>query len=332
MTTSKKMFDLSYLSDYRQTLHTSLGTLIKQNQTINIVPDNSGPSQTNTPSRYVNRIRALNETIIAKHIKIGPDRPFGRGTGYGSKGANPDSLPTESVDITVGAMGRRAKVLKDGTHVDPSIADAARFMISDITDVDKNMGFCDGPLGNKAAQSAIYGGADQVRFFGYDGIQFSTGMPQGHKGLKGGISTSMGGKISRAPKIVFSAGNTDGSTPVFGLPGILSDDEVSVIQGLAKGENVEACIADLAVILDKLQGALIRLAIFQGIFANILGITVPPGIQPHHAAAAGPMVNETFNKFIDSVIQLRLDKVFWNNTYCSVGSPKRLASTNVFTS
>ena len=331
MSDTKKMYDLGHLSQWRQDLYKSLETLIKQNQTINIVPDNSGPSQTNTPSRYVNRIRALNETIMGP-IKVGPDRPFGRGTGYGSKGANPDSLPTQAVDISVGAMRRSSKVLKDGTHVDPSIADAARFTISDVTDVDKNMGFCDGPLGNKKAQSAIYGGADQVRFFGYDGIQFSTGAPKGFKGLKDGITTSLGGKISRAPKIVFSAGNTDGSTPTFGLPGIQADEEVSVIQGIAKGENMEACIRELADVLDKLCGALIRMAIFQGVFANILGVTIPPGIQPHHAAAAGPVVDETFNKFINTVIQLRLDKVFWNNTYVSEGSPKRIASTNVFTS
>jgi hypothetical protein len=330
--TTKKMYDLNHLSEWRQTLHKSLETLIKQNQNINIIPDNSGPSQTNTPSRHVNRIRAQAETIFGECIKIGPDRPFGRGTGYGSKGANPDSLATETVDIAVGAMRRSSKVLEDGAFADPSIADAARFTISDVTDVDKNMGFCDGPLGNKKAQSAIGAAADQVRFFGYDGIQFSTGAPEGHKGIAGGITTALGGKVSRAPKIVFSAGNVDGTTPTFGLPGTEADEEVPVIQGIVKGANMEACIRDLADILDKLNGALIRMAIYQGAFAGILGITIPPGIQPHHAAAAGPVMQETFGKFIDSIIQLRLDKVFWNNTYVSDGSPKRVSSTNVFTS
>jgi hypothetical protein len=330
--TTKKMFDLSHLSEWRQELHKSLETLIKQNQTINIIPDNSGPSQTNAPSRYVNRINALNETQFGESIRIGTDRPFGRGSGYGSKGATPDSMQTEAVDIAVGRMRRSSKILADGTYADPSIADAARFTISDVTDCDTNMGFCDGPIGNKKAESTIYGGADQVRFFGFNGIQFSTGMPEGHKGLKNGINTALGGKVSRAPKIVFSAGNAGGTTPTFGLPGTEADEEIPVIQGIAKGQNVELCINELAVILDKLSGALIRMAIYQGAFAGILGITIPPGIQPHHTAAAGPVMQETFSKFIDTLIQLRLDKVFWNNTYVSDGSARRVSSTNVFTS
>jgi hypothetical protein len=215
--------------------------------------------------------------------------------------------------------------------------------LSNITDVDTNLGFCDGPLGNKKAQSTVAGTADQIRFFGYNGVQISTGMPNVKSGIPGGMTTSTGGKIERAPPIVLAAGNTDGKKPLYGLPGKFADEEVSNIQGVAKGENLQACVRELAEMLDKMMGALIRLAIYQGGFAAVLGVyqggfaavlgvTIPPGIQPHHAVAAGYMVNETYASFISSLISLRLEKVFWETMYCSEGSPKNITSTNVFTS
>ena len=206
MAKDTKLTDMSQLSEFRQDLHTKLENLIKQNQTVNILPGiKSGLNQTPGVSKFVNHIRANNEAIIENAIYIGSDKPAGRGTGYGSKGAAPNSQTTDAIRLVAGRM-RRTPV-DDGTHVDPSFAsDGATFYMSDMTDIDTNIGFCDGPLGNKKGQSAIAGVADQIRFFGYNGIQFSTGMPAGVKGMPDGITTSVGGEIPKATKIVFAAG------------------------------------------------------------------------------------------------------------------------------
>jgi hypothetical protein len=331
MSTTKKMYDISKLSEYRKQIVTNLNELIKENY-VNKIPSNSGVVNTQPPSKILNHIRAQSETIFGDSYIEGTDRPFGRGSGYGGKGALVNSQASSAVRIVTGRSAR-APNLKDGTHVDPNFqTDAATMYLSNITDVDTNLGFCDGPLGNKKAQSTVAGTADQIRFFGYNGVQISTGMPNVKSGIPGGMTTSTGGKIERAPPIVLAAGNTDGKKPLYGLPGKFADEEVSNIQGVAKGENLQACVRELAEMLDKMMGALIRLAIYQGGFAAVLGVTIPPGIQPHHAVAAGYMVNETYASFISSLISLRLEKVFWETMYCSEGSPKNITSTNVFTS
>jgi len=116
------------------------------------------------------------------------------------------------------------------------------------------------------------------------------------------------------------------------LPGISADQSVDILQGVAKGDNTVECIRELSNILDSVIGALIRMGIFQGAFAAILGVTVPPGIQPHHAAAAPLMIQETFESFLSTLVQLRTNKVFWELTYCNESSPRRIASRNVFSS
>jgi len=326
-----KITDLSQLSEFRQELHKKLETLIRENQTINILPGtNSGLNQTTGISKFINHIRANNETVIGDSIYISADRPAGRGTGYGSKGAVPNSQATESIRLVAGRM-RRTPV-EDGTHVDPSFAsDGATLYISDMTDVDTNIGFCDGPLGNKKSQSAIAGVADQIRFFGYNGIQFSTGLPAGIKGMPKGITTSAGGTIPKAPRIVFAAGNVDSTTDIFGLKEE-DDESVNVIQGIAKGENLEACISDLASIIDKLIGSLERLALMQGAMYSLEQIQLPAGVNPHLPAAKGVAVIENYAKFLASISALRINKSTWQLEYLEDLAPKKLSSTNVFTS
>jgi uncharacterized membrane protein YfcA len=93
-----------------------------------------------------------------------------------------------------------------------------------------------------------------------------------------------------------------------------------------------ACIRELSDILDNVIGALIRLGVFQGTFAALLGISVPPVINPHYAAAAPIIVQETFESFIGTLVQLRTNKVFWELMYCNDASPRLLTSRNVFAS
>lgn len=329
---SRPVLDNSRLSKARRAITRTLNTLIETNL-VNQIPDSSGVMQTQGTQKVVNHIQADNEHVMKQggaKITLGSDRPAGLGTGYGRIGAAPDSQATSAVRISTGPM-RRTPV-DDGTAVDPSfVSDGATLYISDMTDADTNVGFCDGPLGNHMAESSVIATADQIRFFGYNGIQFSTGTPGFATGIDGGITTSIGGRIPAAPKIVFSAGNVDEEEFIMGFTP--EDNEfINVIQPIVKGENMEACIRDLAVIIDKVCGALERIAVMQGALYANLGIQVPPVINPHMPAGCTMMVIEDYAKFLPSISQLRLDKVFWESRYCVEGSPKRVSSTNVFSS
>ena len=333
MSNRKPITDRNMLSQMRQRINQSLESLMQTNQ-IRAIPDESGALQTAGTQKVVNHVRVDNESVIenggAKIVVASGDRPAGVGTGYGRIGATPDSQATSAVRISCGPM-RRTPV-QDGTSVDPSFSsDGATLYVSDVTDVDTNVGFCDGPLGNHSTESTVVGAADQIRFFGYNGIQFSTGVPNFATGIDGGITTSVGGRIPPAPKIVFSAGNTDGEQFIMGFDED-SDEYVNIIQPVVKGENMEACIKDLADILDKVCGMLERIAVMQGALYANLGVQVPPIINPHMPAVASTMVVEDYARFLQSISQLRLNKVFWQSRYCVPGSPKRISSTNVFTS
>tara|TARA_R110000824_G_scaffold75835_10_gene192290 strand:- start:820 stop:1857 length:1038 start_codon:yes stop_codon:yes gene_type:complete len=338
---TKKTFTTSGLSVHRQELNTTLENRISANRTVNFIPDNSGLLNTQVPQKNIRHLRAANEKVIENgnansFIIMGGDRPAGLGSGYGGRGASPDSQGTNRIELTVGRMARanRGTGAADGTIADPSpFGDAAKIYVSDMTDADTNFGFCNAQLGNQTAQSAIVNFADQLRYFGVGGVQISTGQPQGARGFsRTGISTSRGGKVERAPPIVLAAGNVDSRIPIRGLPGISADQHVETLQGVAKGDNTVACIRELSDILDRVIGSLIRIGIFQGVFASILGVTVPPGIQPHHAAAAPLMVQETYESFIGTLVQLRTSKVFWELMYCNDSSPRLITSRNVFSS
>ena len=314
-----------HLSEIRKMLHPVLEQRIKENATVNMIPDDSGLLNTTPPRPNRNHIRAGSESIWGP-ITHGLDRTFGRGTGYGKLGAG------ESIRFALGAMNRSTP--PDGTHVDPNIhSDGCTIYMSDLTDVDTHVGFCDGPLGNQKAMSSIVSFCDAYRVFGTAGIQLSTGMPQVASGIKDGMTTSMGGKIERCPPIVLSAGNVDGTTPIKGLPGISADEEVNVLQGVAKGENTQACFQELSLLLDKTIGAIQRMAVMQGALYANLPITFPPTIHPQMPAVCTTMMIENFGKFMETLTQLRNSKVHWETMYCSeAGGSKQIASTNVITS
>jgi len=340
-TKSKSIFSTAGLSAYRRQMNPTIQDRLKANGNVNFIPDNSGLLNTQVPQKNIRHLRAASEKVIQQgegnsFLIFGADRPAGLGSGYGGRGASPDSQGSNRIELTVGKLARSnsGRGAADGTLADPSpTSDAAKIYLADMTDADTNFGFCDGPLGEQKAQSAVINFADQLRYFGVGGVQISTGQPRGARGFgKSGLGTSRGGRIGRAPPIVLAAGNVDSRTPIRGLPGISADQSVETLQGVAKGDNTVACIRELSDILDSVIGALIRLGIFQGSFAAILGVTVPPGVQPHHAAATPFMVQETFESFIASLVQLRTNKVFWELMYCNDTSPRLLASRNVFAS
>ena len=168
---TKKTFTTSGLSVHRQELNTTLENRISANRTVNFIPDNSGLLNTQVPQKNIRHLRAANEKVIENgnansFIIMGGDRPAGLGSGYGGRGASPDSQGTNRIELTVGRMARanRGTGAADGTIADPSpFGDAAKIYVSDMTDADTNFGFCNAQLGNQTAQSAIVNFADQLR-------------------------------------------------------------------------------------------------------------------------------------------------------------------------
>ena len=322
------LYTLDELDELRRSVRKSLQEKIEENISVNVVE--RGPLNTGAFHKIINHIRAQNGTRNA-YIIFGEDRPAGRNSGYGGEGASPYSKGTNRVEIVVGKMARanQGKGPSDGTYADPSpFGDAAKIYISDMTRADENFGFCEAQIGNIKGQSAIVTFADQVRIFGVGGVQISTGQPQAKTGPSG-VSDSVGNKLPIAPPIILSAGNVDYTVKNPFKTGPY--EEVPVLQGVVKGETMIMCMRELAWMLDKVIGALIRMGAYQGVFAATLGIQVPPVINPHYPAICGTLTKETFAGFLQTLASLRVEKGAWETNYLERGS-KLIKSTNVFTS
>jgi len=312
---------------------------IDVNRDVNIMY--GGPVNTGTPSKEVHHVQAKNESMCRASsgntvILVGEDRPGGRGTGWGSKGAAPFSKATNRIELTAGKMARAfdGEGPPDGTYADPSpYGDAAKVYIADVTNPDTNFGFCDSEIGNIKGQSAIVNFADQIRIFGLGGVQISTGQPQLKTG-PGGIKTSLGKAIDRAPPIILSAGNVDGlqKNALKKIKDLGPFDKVPVIQGVAKGDNVVLAFRSLSGILDRIIGCLIRMGAYLGTLWGISGVQIPPFVNPHLPGVTSIMAKETFTGFLQSLIALRLDISPWEAKYCNHRSAMCVKSKNVFSS
>lgn len=328
--------DFSNLDKARQRIITKIQTLVESNNAPNFAPASSGLYNSNVPQKIFTIDQASSSKIIKNpkgnaDIQIGSESVSGITFGYGYKGSSIDGMGNNSIALRTGRMNRAGKNVKDGDIVTASpFGDAATIYQADITDCDTNFGFCDGPLGNRKAQSAIVGFADQIRFFGLNGVQISTGQPKGARFGPKGIGTSRGGAIERAAPIVLSAGNRDGWTGMFGkrLPG-----STRIIQGVTKGENMIDCMEEFSEIVEDLLTAMIRMAAIQELLMAGQGLQVPPVINPHYGPMATKAVEETHVKFIGSLIALSKTKAAWHARYLKdQGSPRLIRSKNVFSS
>jgi len=174
----------------------------------------------------------------------GKDRPGTLGSGYGGAGAT----QCASIDHVVGLQAMAPGGPRSDTYVNPSmLMDAARIMISEMTDVDKNFGIVSGKLGDSKAQSAIAIKADSVRTVARSGgIKLVTGTdPMNSKGVSQ-FST---------PGIELIAGNDDSKRKIIGF-----SQEVDNLQPIPKGQNLQIYldkimkrIDDLATVVDDLM-------------------------------------------------------------------------------
>ena len=172
-------------------------------------------------------------------IMLGRDRPGSRVSGYGGRG----DTQAGAIDIVVGRMGSFAKGFNkiDGgqrVFVDPNMKyDAARIYISQKTDVDENFYLAEGKVGNSKTKSAIALKADAVRIVARDGIKLVT---------RTDAINSQGGQIAEAVGIDLLATNND-------------ED----LQPLVKGGNLKEALEKLVTHVDKLNGIVDSLLMYQ---------------------------------------------------------------------
>tara|TARA_R100000664_G_C2759216_1_gene148757 strand:- start:3892 stop:5238 length:1347 start_codon:yes stop_codon:yes gene_type:complete len=176
-------------------------------------------------------LQASSQRIVAKgeevmqgkmgnsFIVMGRDRPASRASGYGGKG----DTHCDQIDIVAGLGGANPVTKdKDGQPLvtDPNFQrDAARILLSQKTDIDKNFQLCEGTAGCPEGKSAIGIKADGVRVMAREGIKLVTNADPVNS--QGGESMSVG-------NIDLIAGNDD-----------------SDLQPLVKGHNLKKGVEEL---------------------------------------------------------------------------------------
>lgn len=195
------------------------------------------PTYISTPSEKV--LNGSNNSWMV----FGRDRPQSRLSGYGGKG----DTQCGSIDIVVGRLGADARSFtstkgsdnpNQRVWVDPDVnTDAARIYISQKTDIDDNFRLVDGTVGNSKTKSGIALKADGIRIIAREGIKLVTRTDR---------KNSQGADIHSVNGIDLLASN---------------DDED--LQPLVKGENLRDALERLTTHLDKLNGIVDSLLMYQ---------------------------------------------------------------------
>jgi hypothetical protein len=296
----------------------------------------NGLFHTPIPEQNVTFKAAPNEYVIeneGSYIVLGTDRPDGAASGYGAKGSN----RANSIDLVVGRMsnakgGEGPPGQESGTaQVDNSpFADAARILISQLTDVDANFGLAAGNTGPSKARSSIVAKADTVRLIGREGVNIVTGEAQGVEGYSlTGETNSMGGRIvTRAPQINLIAGNHTGDYITFG--GIYHPLEtIRNLQPAVRGELTRDAFLEYAEIIEDLIAVISAHALCNLYHNFILAFLVPfynwGGSFPNFTWYGSMMSNWT----LQSLYQARVTLNFVNFNYCNSGGYKYICSRNV---
>lgn len=195
------------------------------------------PSYIQTPTEKV--YKGMNNSWLV----FGRDRPKSRLSGYSGKG----DTQCGSIDIVVGRMGADASAFtvtkgtddsKQRLWTDPDEEkDAARIYMSQKTDIDDNYRLVDGRVGNSKTKSGIAIKADGIRIIARDGIKLVTRTDR---------RNSQGADVQSVNGIDLLASNND-------------ED----LQPLVKGENLRDALERLTNHLDKLNGIVDSLLMYQ---------------------------------------------------------------------
>ena len=254
------------------------------------------------PQSFPTRVKAPAEKTITGDnnanacITIGPDRPYGRTSGFGARG----HTQCATIDLCVGIGARAQDANRSGVkgtavipgqnpagmtagtapmtapaplYADPNVRnDAARIYISEKTNVDKNFGLAKGQgLYDYEARSAVAVKADLVRIIGDEGIKLVTRVSETNS-----VSNC---RIRHVPGINLIAGNNSAG-----------------LQPLVKGRNLVEALEKVTDHLDALTGAVIShisytLSFHSAIAWHKHDVPVSPqpsGAKPYTAIVAIP--------------------------------------------
>jgi hypothetical protein len=305
------------------------------NRPVNMIPPDSGLYGAYTQDVEVQLKPAASQQRVGinnAEIIFGPDRPSGlQESKYIRKGA----LRAKSIDLVVGRMssinngkGPAYNRSGDSPEVDNHFgADAARIVISHLTDIDTNFQLADGKTGNIKGRAGIGIKADVVRIIGREGIKIVTGKaPFKGMGLKG-ETNSRGTRLVPAPPIELIAGNNTRPNFVLGGPlGLI--DVVSTLQPLVKGENTTYALKELGNIVDEIWSAVFNLGLVSAAFNSTLGaeplLVITKGTAPQAA-------NQVLDSVINSLWHTRFNKSIWEIQYLEEFGHRYICSRNVTT-
>ena len=301
---------------------------IKRGDPVNLVPQDSGLYHTIVPMKNLTFKMAPNETVIqngGSYIVFGTDRPATLADGSGATGYQGAS----SIDLVVGrlASARGGKGPKEGAEVDNSYSgDAARIIISQLTNLDKSFGLAQGVSGVSPLGSGIGIKADDVRLIGRRSIKIVTGKTQGSSGDgPSGEPNSLGGWMHQpSPTIELIAGNHSEERIVWG--GMFNPIErINTLQRACLGSNTLDGFKEFADVVGGLWSAVFNLALIQGGFDSLVGVNIHPWI----AAAAPAKTTAALDSVISSLWQTRANATFWWWNYLEPYGYKYICSTNV---
>jgi len=309
-----------------------------QRQQAGITPQyaENGIFHTPQPQQNIAFKQCPNEYVITNegaYIVLGTDRPDSCASGYGAKGSN----RANSIDLVVGRMsnsrgGKGPPGTEEGTAVvdNSMFADAARILISQLTDVDKNFGLAAGFTGPSKARASIAAKADTIRLIGREGVNIVTGEAQGPEGYAlTGETNSMGGRIvTRAPQINLIAGNHTGTYITFG--GIYHPlEKIQNLQPAVRGDLARDALLEYAEVTESLISCITAHALCNMYHNFILAFLVPfynwGGSFPNFGWYAAMMSNWT----LQALYQTRVNLNFVNFNYCNSGGYKYICSRNV---
>jgi len=196
-------------------------------------------------------IRAGIEKIITSDlptnafIVLGKDRPSSRASGYGGDGGT----NCGSITLVTGIGSGTPSGPNPVDSLDPNWrSDAAKIVLSTLTDIDQNMGLNKGKVGNAVGRSAIGMKADNIRLLARESIKICTFSP-------GDEPNSLGGDSSTVRGIELNAGNAGG----LGYMYPASDDPdyyikkklaFDYLQPIPLGDNLQSFLTEL---LDELS-------------------------------------------------------------------------------
>jgi hypothetical protein len=288
------------------------------------------------PEQNISYKVAPNERAIINagaYIVLGTDRPDSTASGYGSKGSN----RANSIDMVVGRMsnargGKGPPGQEEGTaQVDNSPgADAARILISQLTDVDKNFGLSAGNTGPSKARASIAIKADTVRVIGREGVNIVTGEMKDVEGYSiSGETNSMGGRIiKRAPQINLIAGNHTGTYITFG--GIYHPLEtIKNLQPAVRGQLARDAFLEYAEVTEDLISIMTLSALNNLLHNMLIAFLFPFPVWPAAFGNVSWYATMMSNWTLQSLYQARVTLNFANFNYCNPGGYKYICSRNV---